>query len=205
MPGSSNTQSKILNSAIDLFYAQGYHATTMREIAKGAGIQTASLYYFFKDKNEILFTIMNSVLVGMTEAITSALAGLDHPSERIATAMRTHVKFHATRYKEAMIADSEIRALDPHHREIIINHRDAYEQIWRDILTQGQHEGLFRVDSVKFWSFALLAMGTNVATWYRPDGELPLTEIAEHFARIALQSVGVGTPEAVTERKNSSK
>ncbi|MGN0144893.1 MAG: TetR/AcrR family transcriptional regulator [Clostridium sp.] len=49
-----NTKEKILNSALDLFAENGYHAVTVRDIAAKVGIKASSLYNHFESKQNIL-------------------------------------------------------------------------------------------------------------------------------------------------------
>ncbi len=48
----------ILSASMRLFATKGYHGTTMSEIAKEAEFSTGSLYNFFKNKEELYFTIL---------------------------------------------------------------------------------------------------------------------------------------------------
>ncbi|MCL2201080.1 MAG: TetR/AcrR family transcriptional regulator [Oscillospiraceae bacterium] len=52
-----NTRSKILRSAADMFSERGYEAVTIREIAKAVGINSASIYYHFPSKEDILYSL----------------------------------------------------------------------------------------------------------------------------------------------------
>lgn len=49
-------QEKIIKAAFALFKEKGYQATTTREIAAKAGIKKGLLYYYFKKKEDIVFT-----------------------------------------------------------------------------------------------------------------------------------------------------
>jgi len=51
-------RTEILNAATRLFARQGYHGTTMSEIAKEAEFSTGSLYNFFENKEELYFTLL---------------------------------------------------------------------------------------------------------------------------------------------------
>lgn len=52
---SKNTRNEIYNSAIRLFQSHGYEETTMRMIAKEAGVSLGLAYYHFKSKDDIVF------------------------------------------------------------------------------------------------------------------------------------------------------
>ena len=50
-----NRQELILSKATELFFAQGYNATSVRQIAEAAGCTDAALYYHFRDGKRALF------------------------------------------------------------------------------------------------------------------------------------------------------
>ena len=64
MPGTRppNKIAEIQNVAAKLFASQGYHSTSIREIAGVLGINQATLYHYFKSKEEILFQLINDAL-----------------------------------------------------------------------------------------------------------------------------------------------
>lgn len=55
----TSTREKILNEALDLFAENGYHGTSMREIAKAVGIKGSSIYNHFSGKEEIFSELFN--------------------------------------------------------------------------------------------------------------------------------------------------
>src|SRR6056297_1891608 len=55
----TSTREKILNEALDLFAAKGYHATSMREIARSVGIKGSSIYNHFSGKEDIFSELFN--------------------------------------------------------------------------------------------------------------------------------------------------
>ena len=54
-----STKEKILNKSLDLFAANGYHGTSMREIAKAVGIKGSSIYNHFSGKEDIFSELFN--------------------------------------------------------------------------------------------------------------------------------------------------
>ncbi len=55
---NENTKEKILAAALDLFCVNGYTTVSVRDIGKAVGIRESSIYYHFKDKEEILQTLL---------------------------------------------------------------------------------------------------------------------------------------------------
>ena len=61
LPKGSKTKDKILKHALKLFSSKGYKATTVRDIAGAVGIKQSALYNHFKNKDEILETLISNL------------------------------------------------------------------------------------------------------------------------------------------------
>ena len=95
---------------IDLFFKKGYFATSISDIAKGSGIQKASIYYHYASKEDLLFCILKSTMNDLTTALKRRLAVTQGIEQRMRAAVRSHVCFHLERQKENFIANSELRS-----------------------------------------------------------------------------------------------
>jgi AcrR family transcriptional regulator len=75
----------ILRSAFDLFSRQGYAATTLPQIAKGAGISPANIYIYFSSKLAVLYAIYDPWLRGRIERLEARVGAIGAPRERLRT------------------------------------------------------------------------------------------------------------------------
>lgn len=73
----STTKKRILKTSLKLFAKHGYEKTSVRQILKEAGASTGSMYFFFKNKSEILKTIYETFLKKLGVASTSAFKNKD--------------------------------------------------------------------------------------------------------------------------------
>jgi len=64
-----NTKERIFEAAVELFSKQGYHGTSIRELAKAVGIKESSLYNHYSGKSSILDAILNYQMSGFKTAI----------------------------------------------------------------------------------------------------------------------------------------
>ncbi len=76
----NNTREEILEAALDHFSVYGYEATSISQLANAVGIRKASLYSHFTNKEEILDTVVETVLKGYGEHSIFAKADWDDPS-----------------------------------------------------------------------------------------------------------------------------
>jgi AcrR family transcriptional regulator len=187
----------IKSVAIDLFFKKGYYATSISEIAGGAGIQKSSIYHHFPGKENLLFCIMQTTMIDLMAALDACLACSDDIECKMRAAVHSHVMFHLQRQKETFIGSSELRGLEPDHLAIIINHRDHYEGHFQNLIAAGMQEGLFAENDVNILSYAILTLCTAGATWYKPDGRLSAEAIALIYENFIINGLKPGqTPSA---------
>ena len=109
--------------------------------------------------------------------------------ERLKAAICGHILFHTGRRNEAFILDTEMRSLEPVGRKLVMKMRSQYEQIFSELLTEGSEQSVFRFADTRLALFALMAMCTGVAVWYRPDGRLSLEDIADGYTDLFFKGI----------------
>lgn len=186
----SDTRETIERAAIDLFAERGYHATSMREIAARTGIRPAAIYHWFPSKEAILTRLQDDFMDRLEESVNEAIAAADGPVDRMAAAVREHVIFHGRHPRAAFVTDSEIRALTPEPKARLIDRRDAYETMFKELIQRGVESGDFTVSEPAVASYAILLQCTGVALWYDPAGKMPLERIAGVHVELVLGSLG---------------
>lgn len=187
----NDTGERIINAALKLFAQKGFEATSIRDIAEEANINSATLYYYINNKEEFLFSLMR---YGLGEIITIAseiVLFTKRPEERLAALVQLHVVIHGKRQLLTLVTDREFTSLHGEYRQKIKALRKEYEEIWVNTIGRGVAEGVFTtVSDIKLTSIALLEMCTSVAHWYSPNGRLSLMELSDEFANMALNLVG---------------
>jgi len=185
----TNMKETIKAVAVGLFYEQGYFATSISDIAKGCGIQKASIYYHYPSKEELLFFIMESTMDGLVEHLKEALAKAEGVEARMRAAVHGHVQFHLERQKETFVASSELRGLSPEHLQAVVSKRDEYELIFQDLIKEGRDKGVFAQGDIKILSYAILTLCTAGAFWFNPGGRLAVDDIAGIYETFILKGM----------------
>jgi AcrR family transcriptional regulator len=185
----------ISDAAIVAMSEQGYHGTSVRDIADRAGMSSASLYHHFSSKQDLLFRITDRGIEALVRKTEDALrAAPDDPAARLRAVVRVHVLTHAENQRGSFIGNSEIRSLEPANRAIIISKRDQQKAIFDSVVADGVERGVFTTPYPKEATMALVTMCTAVAQWYRPDGALRPDEIADRYADLGLTMLGYRPP-----------
>jgi AcrR family transcriptional regulator len=178
----ASRRSQMLQVARKLFSEKGYHATTIRDIADQTGVLSGSLYAHIRTKEDLLFEITCDVadqFVTMLKAITSSHLSATAKFRRALTA---HIAIVAEHIDAATVFSHEWKALSEARKQVIKSKRDAYEQMWAEILQEGAARGEFRQTDLRFARMTVLSVANWLYQWYDPHGELSVDEVAQRLA-----------------------
>ena len=185
----STTRDTIRTAAIEVFYLRGYAAATIRQIAARLGMRGGSIYNHYTSKQEILRDIMSRTIEQLSVGLDEATAGESEPGERIRQAVIYHVRFHKDHRKEAFLADSELRSLEPEAYREIVRGRKRYEKAVQAILEDGVRAATFTLGDTRLASYAIITACSAVGTWFRPEGPQTIDEVAEAYADFMIRAI----------------
>ena len=182
---------EIDEAASQLFHANGYAATSVRDIARKLDIQGASLYAHVASKEDVLWSIVDSTATAFERRADEALsdAGTGDPVDRLAALVEAHIETVTTDPERASVFVTEWRHLSPDRRAAIGQRRDAYEHRFRELIEDGIAVGAFRQTDAAIAAAFMLAALNGIPAWYREDGRLSADRIADHFIDLALRSL----------------
>ena len=187
---TGNGRANLLDAAVGNFTRSGYHGTSMRDIARDAGVTVASIYHHFPSKQEILQEIMAGTMRDVIALTRKALlAAGSEPADQLEALVHAWILFHTSRQREALIGASELRSLDDDGRRIVVALRDEQEAMFRDVIEHGVTTDDFATKFPREAARAVINMGYSVASWYRDGGEVMPHEMADRYADLALGAV----------------
>jgi AcrR family transcriptional regulator len=177
--------------ASELFHANGYAATSVRDIAKALDIQAASLYAHVASKDDVLWSIVERAADDFERAAERALADTNAGDavERLAALVEAHVEVVTADPGRSSVFVTEWRHLAPERRAAVADRRDAYEARFRGAIEDGVGVGAFAATDPALAARFLLTALNGIATWYRPEGRLSPDRIADHYVELALRSL----------------
>ncbi|MET8677436.1 TetR/AcrR family transcriptional regulator [Streptomyces sp. NPDC004647] len=180
---------RLVVAAVQAFAERGYHATTTRDIAGRAGMSPAALYIHYKTKEELLFQISSVGHRLSLGILQEAAAGEGTPAERLATAVRSFVRWHAQRHTTARVVQYELGALGEEHYAEIVALRREVDRTVRSIIQDGVATGDFDVPDIPGTTLAVLSLCIDVARWFTADGRRTPDEVGELYADLVLRMV----------------
>jgi AcrR family transcriptional regulator len=189
----------ILAVAGRMFSTHSFDRTTTRMLADELGVNVATLYYHFADKQSLFFHYLEQLLLKLVKTVGGAVnASGMRPRDQLAAFARAHVRFQveergvASLYamRGVVLADAPAE----YQKRLSAVERKHY-QLLRRIIQNGIRDDGFSVDALAPAVFAIFAIGEHAPTWFRENGSMGPAALAEAYARIALRIVGV--PESM--------
>lgn len=198
----------ILLAAAEVLRRNGYEATTMKDIAAAVNLTAASLYHHFRNKDTLLLAVLEAGLEAIISLMQPIVAADSPNADKLREMIRTHIiaVTDNTAIGAAMVF--EIRALldvrPPSNaneddldsfrefvsrRKAFFARRDEFESLFRQVVRAGVERGELRVVDDGIYVKALLGAQNWVGVWYRPEGRLSGTAIADTMADLLLNGV----------------
>jgi|KBSSwiStaDraftv2_1062776.scaffolds.fasta_scaffold31211_6 TetR/AcrR family transcriptional regulator, cholesterol catabolism regulator len=190
------TRSRVLDAARDLFDTVGYEATTVRAIARQAGVSVGSVFTTFAAKGEILSHVMQERLDGLYSELDRVAQNLrGSTADRLRSIFAIHYSFEAQRARLflAHIAAAFDWSAPPHVQPYGRNPR--LRGILRDCLVEGRARGDVHseadLEQVIDLLLAAYAWTYRLAAWEKAD----VSEMSRLMDRqIGLIANGYGAP-----------
>lgn len=179
---------EILDAASRVFRRRGLHATGMRDIAAELGMAVGNLYYYFKDKGELLAFVQENALSGLLELAARSRDLPLREDGKLFFLIEEHIVLLNER-TPGSLAHLEVEALGERFREAVQVRRDAYERSFRDVIEEGMAAGVFRKADPKVAALAILGAANWTVKWFRPEGSKTAREIGRECAEMLVRGL----------------
>lgn len=179
--GLEGRRKEIFRSLGLVLREQGLGALSMREIADRLGMTKSSLYYYFRNKQDLLYRCHLRCVRLSLAALARAERNGGRPGECLREVLTAHIRAITDEVYGAVIL-TDLESLTATQRGRYVALRDRFEQGVRRLIRAGIETGEFRPVDVRLVGFAILGAINWIPKWYSPKGELSAAEIAQAFA-----------------------
>ena len=181
----------LLNEAARVINERGYATASLEDVARTLGISKAAVYYYFRNKQEILYEcyLMSFDIweAALAEARQRGRSG------------RERVEIYIRRYLEAgldtlqpVILVREQEALEAPYRQRIEKRRRSLRNELRGFVAEGISDGSLAPCNPKPAVTIIGAAISWLLRMYRPDGELGREAFIDEVARLLLDGIAGG-------------
>jgi AcrR family transcriptional regulator len=172
---------EILKSAAAAFRRRGYHGASVDEIASALHMTKGNLYYYFRNKEEILYACHDyslTILLRLLDEVRDEPIPADRKLRQLILAF-VHLILDELQ-GTALTLDPE--ALSPPLLAKVIARRDEFDRGLRAIIQEGIDAGLFAKGDPKMIEFAIMGAVNWISKWFDPAGPMTSQQIGEAFA-----------------------
>jgi len=178
----------VLRTAAQIFNEKGFHATSLDEVAERLHITKPTLYYYVKNKEDILFECVRIGLEMMREAIAEVSASGGTAIAKLMAAMRKYAEIVTLDFGMCLIRVGE-DPLSPDSRKKLRKLKAEIDHEFRGLIEQGIVEGALAPCDPKIAAFTLAGALSWIGRWYLPGGPLGPDEIADQCISVLMNGL----------------
>jgi TetR/AcrR family transcriptional regulator, cholesterol catabolism regulator len=189
-------KSVLVQHAAELFHAKGLRETSLGDIAGAAGLDRASFYYYFQNKEAILAEVLQFALAESMATLRRIAKDDVSPDEKlrrlIVTAMQLFEQHYPYLYVYVRMARDDVDALpvSPELKAWLIRHSYESSRIWRDVIAEGIQSGVFSSElPINMVTSTILGAISSSHYWYRPDGKMRPEAVGDGLATLLIDGL----------------
>jgi len=186
-----NKKDLILASATKVFAEKGFLNASITEIASAAGVGDATIYSFFRNKEDLLFEIPYNAFVSFLNGALSHLKGLKSPEEKLRKYIWHHIAYYENNKDYTKIYITELSRNSRFYKTKSYQLLKKYSQIVIDILQEGMQAGLFKtnINPYLIRNFIFGSIDNLALSWVLLNKPQSIIEQSDGLTNIVLEAI----------------
>ncbi|MDV2686082.1 TetR/AcrR family transcriptional regulator [Alkalihalophilus lindianensis] len=180
---------EIILSAVKIMNRKGYHGATMEDIAAELLMTKGALYYYFRNKEDIIFKCHELVLTRAIEELETYLYEDSTNEEKLRKMIYTHIDYAIGEKETFNMISKPDHTFSKEQLKPILSKRIAYASVFDRVIQQGIESKEFTVDEPKFVRMILLGAMNWIQQWYNAEGGKSIEELQKIYADYLLKVV----------------
>lgn len=168
----------VLQAAAQLFNERGFHATSLDDIAARLNVSKPTLYYYVKNKDQILIECVREGLQMTIDGIEASRAAGGTAIDQLMACMRVYARIVTLDFGMCLIRVGD-EELPPDSRKELRRLKSEIDKAFRRLVAAGVQEGSIAPCDPKMTAFVISGALSWIGRWYQPDGEFTPEQIAE--------------------------
>jgi AcrR family transcriptional regulator len=190
--GTRGRDAEVIRAAVDIFYRKGYAAASVQDVADALGMLKGSLYYYIQSKEDLLRRIFEDNHAEASEVV-ERVRGLDAPSViRLAAFLVEYADWYLVNVERATLYQLEWRYAEGDLKKLVTAQRSYYDAFLIGLIEEATKDGFIAPPSTaRQGAYFILGAINGLPDWYRRRGSDSSRAIAEIYAVMALNSLGI--------------
>jgi TetR/AcrR family transcriptional regulator, cholesterol catabolism regulator len=170
----------ILRRAAIVFADEGFHETSVSGLAERLGFSKPVLYYYAKNKDDLLFQICLMAHTQLKQAIASATGARLSGLGKLRRFFSTYASIMGSDFGRCFVL-VDVRALEPKTRAKELRSRRELEEAVRHMLVEGQQDGSIRACDPALTARALFGAFNGIPRWFHVGGGSDINDVVEMY------------------------
>jgi AcrR family transcriptional regulator len=174
----SQQRDRVLRAAAHCFNRKGYSGTSLKDVANMLGLTDPALYYYVRNKEELVYLCYVRAADIGREAMQQAMADGKTGLEQVRLYLRYHI--------ESMVGErgpiaimSEIPSLKPEHRDEVLELSRRHSSAFEAMLERGIADGSIAECNVRMTGNAIMGSINWIPKWYHGDRAMGANIVAD--------------------------
>ena len=181
-----------MHAAVKVFARQGFHQSTVAQIAREAGVADGTIYLYFKNKDDILVHFFSYLTKQAFERFRSEVNKAEGSLAKLRNLIHRHLAVFQQNRDMAVVYQVETHQSSRLAEAQIKEMSKMYQDLISEIIEQGQVEGSIRKDLyvglVK--RFIVGAVDEVINTWLHSQGAYDLESMADPLVDLFIRGIG---------------
>lgn len=194
---------RIASAAASLFLSNGYHNTSVREVAQKAGLSVGSVFNYFTSKEEILFFLFSHVQSRTEAGLQEQWAEFERlkregadPKKLFLLAYERHVRLADEMRKYVVLGYQETKSLTTAERRRLFEGEERIQHFLEEIIAYGVEQGVFPPGDVDLKAHCLIVLAQSWAV--RHWALRRFAKLDDYLASLKIIALGVVESETLT-------
>jgi TetR/AcrR family transcriptional regulator, cholesterol catabolism regulator len=179
-------QDEVISAAARLFAERGFRAVTIDDVAASLGYTKSVVYYYFKNKNQVLWEIFNRIHDAWWQDMKAIVDRDIAPDEKLAALIRQHALNVMNRTEWTAIFFRDQSELTEEQQKTVTERKRVFDRNFRDTYATGVTAGVFKDIPPTVVASGIVGMCNQTHLWFKPDRGLSAEQIADHFTDMIL-------------------
>ncbi len=178
---------EIILSAVKIVNEKGYQGATMEEIAAELLMTKGSLYYYFKNKEDLIFQCHAMVLEQATLELESIFNKKISNEQKLKRMIASHIQYAIEKKETFNMIFKPEKTFQMEQLEPILQKRNEYSNWFDQVIEEGVKTGEFKIKELKMARMILLGAVNWIQQWHKPNGDKTTEEIQEIYSEYLLK------------------
>ena len=178
----------VLTTAAQMFNERGFHATSLDDIAASLHVSKPTLYYYVKNKDDILLQCVNQGLRMTLDGIEASRAAGGNAVDQLRACMQVYADIVTQPFGMCLIRVGDEEVPEPSRTELR-RMKSEIDLAFRRLVAQGVQEGSLAPCDPKITAFVIAGALSWIGRWYQPSGDYDAQQVAEQCIGTLLGGV----------------